>query len=158
QRIGGGSARAHVAPSPRRPAGAAGLAGERESGVAGARSGSVDCDHGDGNTARDVYGQPGDQRARVPRERARGRRHVDGRARLTREDAMADFRQYTHCVDIKDFNPMNPFAQAALIGLYVTLPASVIPVLMTLGGGNPICLAILLEIFGIAGIIGYCYW
>jgi hypothetical protein len=53
---------------------------------------------------------------------------------------------------------MNPFAQAALLGLYVTLPAAVIPVLMTLGGGNPLCLAILAEIFVIAGITGYCYW
>ena len=35
---------------------------------------------------------------------------------------MADFRQYTNCVDIKDFDPTNPFVQAALLGLYVTLP------------------------------------
>ena len=71
---------------------------------------------------------------------------------------MANYRQYTQCVDIGDFNPANPYTQAALIGLYVTLPAAVIPVLMVLGGGNPWCLALLAEIFLIAGIIGYCYW
>lgn len=71
---------------------------------------------------------------------------------------MANYRQYTQCVDISNFNPANPFAQAALVGLYVTLPAAVIPVLMVLGGGNPFCLLLLLEIFGIAGVIGYCYW
>jgi hypothetical protein len=71
---------------------------------------------------------------------------------------MANYRQYTQCVDISNFNPMNPYAQAALVGLYVTLPAAVIPVLMALGGGNPLCLLLLAEIYVIAGIIGYCYW
>ena len=51
---------------------------------------------------------------------------------------MANYRQYTQCVDISNFNPANPYTQAALVGLYVTLPAAVIPVLMVLGGGNPL--------------------
>jgi hypothetical protein len=71
---------------------------------------------------------------------------------------MANYRQYTQCVDISNWNPQNPFVQAALVGLYVTLPAAVIPVLMVLGGGNPFCLLLLAEIFAIAGVIGYCYW
>jgi hypothetical protein len=71
---------------------------------------------------------------------------------------MANYRQYTQCVDISNWNPQNPYTQAALVGLYVTLPAAVIPVLMVLGGGNPFCLLLLLEVFAIAGVIGYCYW
>jgi hypothetical protein len=71
---------------------------------------------------------------------------------------MANFRQYTNCVDIANFDPRNPFGQAALIGLYVTLPAAVVPLLMVLAGGNPLCLLLLAEIYLIAGIIGYTYW
>ena len=71
---------------------------------------------------------------------------------------MANYRQYTQCCDISDFNPANPYVQAALIGLYVTLPAAVVPVLMVLGGGSPWCLGFLAEIYIIAGVIGYCYW
>jgi hypothetical protein len=71
---------------------------------------------------------------------------------------MANYRQYTQCVDISNFNPQNPYTQAALIGLYVTLPSAVIPVLMVIAGGNPWCLAILAEIYVIAAVIGYTYW
>ena len=71
---------------------------------------------------------------------------------------MANFRQYTECTDIAYFDPGNPLTNAALIGLYVTLPAAVVPVLMVIAGGNPWCLVILAEIFLIAGVIGYCYW
>lgn len=71
---------------------------------------------------------------------------------------MANYRQYTQCVDISNFDPRNPFVQAALLGLYVTLPTAVIPVLMVLAGGSPWCLVLLAEIYAIAGIIGYCYW
>ena len=71
---------------------------------------------------------------------------------------MADFRQYTNCVDIKDFDPTNPFVQAALLGLYVTLPPGVFLALITAAGGNPLCLLLLAEIYLIAGIAGYCYW
>jgi hypothetical protein len=70
---------------------------------------------------------------------------------------MANFRQYTQCTDISNFNPADQRIQAALIGLYVTLPVAVIPLLMVLGGGNPICLALLVEVYLIAGVIGYCY-
>jgi hypothetical protein len=71
---------------------------------------------------------------------------------------MADFRQYTNCVDIKDFDPTNPFVQAALLGLYVTLPPAAFLALITAAGGNPLCLLLLAEIYLIAGIAGYCYW
>jgi hypothetical protein len=71
---------------------------------------------------------------------------------------MANYRQYTQCVDISDFDPANPITQALLIGLYVTLPVAVVPVLMVLAGGSPLCLALLAEIYLIAGVIGYGYW
>lgn len=50
---------------------------------------------------------------------------------------MANYRQYTQCTDISNFNPQNPYVQAALIGLYVTLPVAVIPVLLALQGLSP---------------------
>jgi hypothetical protein len=71
---------------------------------------------------------------------------------------MADFRQYTNCVDIKDFDPTNPFVQAALLCLYVTLPIAAFMAVITFAGGNPLCLLLLAEIYLIAGIAGYCYW
>jgi hypothetical protein len=71
---------------------------------------------------------------------------------------MANFRQYTQCVDIDYFDPTSPIVQAVLLGIYVTLPAAVVPVLMVIAGGNVWCLLLLAEIFLIAGIIGYCYW
>jgi hypothetical protein len=74
---------------------------------------------------------------------------------------MADFRQYTQCVDIADFNPANPWGQAALVGLYVTLPVGVVPFLIALaatGGLDVLCLLLVAEIFAIASVIGYCYW
>ena len=71
---------------------------------------------------------------------------------------MAAYRQYTQCVDISNFNPANPYVQAALTGLYVTLPVGVFTALMALAGFSPWCLLLLAEIYVIAGIIGYCYW
>ena len=71
---------------------------------------------------------------------------------------MANYRQYTQCVDISNFNPQNPYIQAALVGLYVTLPIGVFHALLALAGFNPWCLFLLAEIYLIAGIIGYCYW
>jgi len=71
---------------------------------------------------------------------------------------MANYRQYTQCVDISNFNPQNPFTQAALVGLGVTLPVAVIPVLMAIGGASPWCLLLLAEVYLIAGVIGYTYW
>jgi hypothetical protein len=71
---------------------------------------------------------------------------------------MAAYRQYTQCVDISNFNPANPYSQAALVGLYVTLPMAVLSALMALAGLSPWCLLLLIEIYAIAGIIGYCYW
>jgi hypothetical protein len=69
---------------------------------------------------------------------------------------MANYRQYTQCVDISNFNPANPVTQAALVGLYVTLPVSVIPLLMVLAGGNP-WPGNARRNYLIAGIIGYRY-
>jgi hypothetical protein len=71
---------------------------------------------------------------------------------------MANFRQYTQCTDIANFNPMNPYTQAVIVGLAVVLPTAVIPVLLALGGANWLCLLLLGEVFLIAGVTGYCYW
>jgi len=72
---------------------------------------------------------------------------------------MANFRQYTQCVDISNFDPRNPYVIAAWLGLYVTLPIGVLPALMAIGGiGNPLCLLLLAEVYFIAGVVGYCYW
>ena len=69
------------------------------------------------------------------------------------------FRQYTQCVDIENFDPGNPLTGAVLLGLYVTLPVSVLPILLALNGvGSPWCLLLLAEVYVAAAALGYSYW
>jgi hypothetical protein len=69
------------------------------------------------------------------------------------------FRQYTQCVDIANFDPANPYTQAALLGLYITLPVAGFTALLAIAGAaSPFCLLLLAEVYGIAGVVGYCYW
>src|SRR5262249_60076341 len=69
------------------------------------------------------------------------------------------YRQYTQCVDIQYFDPRNPYVQAALLGLYVTLPVAAFAAFLAIVGvGSPWCLLLLGEVYVIAGVIGYCYW
>jgi hypothetical protein len=69
------------------------------------------------------------------------------------------YRQYTQCIDISLYNPQNPYAQAALLGLYISLaPGAFVGFLILLGAASPWCLLIVAEIYLIAAIVGYCYW
>jgi hypothetical protein len=69
------------------------------------------------------------------------------------------FNQYTQCVDIKYFDRTSPYVQATLLGLYVTLtPAGFAAFLVIAGAAKPRCLWLLLEIYAMAWIVGFCYW
>src|SRR5450432_2166552 len=69
------------------------------------------------------------------------------------------FRQYTQCVDIENFDPGNPLTGAVLLGLYVTLPVSVLPILLAINSvGSPWCLLLLGEVYVSAAALGYSYW
>ena len=47
---------------------------------------------------------------------------------------MANYRQYTQCCDISNFDPGDPIANAALTGLYVTLAPGAFTLLLALAG------------------------
>jgi hypothetical protein len=65
------------------------------------------------------------------------------------------FRQYTQCVDIANFDRTNPYVQAALVGLYVTLtPAGFTAFLAIQHAASVRCLWLLLEIYAMAFIDG----
>ena len=69
------------------------------------------------------------------------------------------FKQYTQCVDIQLFDPENPLIRAALIGLYITLPPGAFAALLAIAKvGSPWCLRFLVEVYVIAGVVGYCDW
>jgi hypothetical protein len=69
------------------------------------------------------------------------------------------FKQYTQCVDIQLFDPRNPQTQAALLGLYITLPPGAFATLLAIAGvGSPWCLLLLAEVYVIAAVLGYSYW
>lgn len=73
------------------------------------------------------------------------------------------YRQYTQCVDFENYDPgtlgSGKYSKAALLGLYVTLPAGVFTALLAIGGvGSPWCLLLLIEVWAIASIVGFCYW
>lgn len=68
------------------------------------------------------------------------------------------YNQWTQCNEAQNHNMTNPKVQAVLLGLYVTLPAAFLPVLLALAGAGGVCLAFLAPIFFFAGIVGYCYW
>jgi hypothetical protein len=68
------------------------------------------------------------------------------------------YNQYTKCVDIQDFDPRNPYVQAAWLGLYITLPVAIVAALQAIAYSMPLCLPYLAEVYVIAGIFGYCYW
>jgi len=69
------------------------------------------------------------------------------------------FKQYTQCVDIQLFDPENPLIRAALIGLYITLPPGAFAALLAIAKvGSPWCLLFLVEVYVIAGVVGYCDW
>jgi hypothetical protein len=69
------------------------------------------------------------------------------------------FRQYTQCVDIAYFDKRSPYVQATLLGFYVTLtPAGFAALLAIAGAAAPRCLWLLLEIYVMAWIVGFCYW
>jgi len=69
------------------------------------------------------------------------------------------FRQYTQCVNIEDFDPTNPYLQAARLGLYVTLtPGLFTAVLAIAGVGSGWCLLLLAEVYVLASLVGFCYW
>jgi hypothetical protein len=69
------------------------------------------------------------------------------------------FRQYTQCVDIQNFDPGNPLAGAALLGLYVTLAPGLFTALLIIAGvASWTCLLILAEVYLCATVVGYCYW
>ena len=69
------------------------------------------------------------------------------------------YRQYTKCIDIAYFDPADPVNNALLLGLYITItPAAFTALLVAVGASSPWCLALLLEIYPIAAILGYSYW
>jgi hypothetical protein len=72
---------------------------------------------------------------------------------------MANYRQYTQCCDISNFDPGDPIANAALTGLYVTLAPGAFALLLALAGAvGWACLWILAAIWLYAAVVGYCYW
>lgn len=69
------------------------------------------------------------------------------------------FKQYTQCVDIQLFDPTDPRIQAALLGLYITLPPGAFATLLAIAKvGSPWCLLLLAELYLIATVLGYSYW
>jgi hypothetical protein len=73
------------------------------------------------------------------------------------------YRQYTQCVDIENFDPATlgngKYTQAALQGLKITLPAGVFTALLAIAGAaSGWCLLLLIEVWAIASVVGFCYW
>jgi hypothetical protein len=73
------------------------------------------------------------------------------------------YRQYTQCVDIQYFDPAylgnGKYWQSILLGLKITLPVGVLPALLAIAGAaNPWCLLLLLEVWAMAFLVGFCYW
>jgi hypothetical protein len=71
---------------------------------------------------------------------------------------MANYRQYTQCCDIAQFDPGDPIANAALTGLYVTLAPAAFALILGLAGVGWACSLILVAIWLYAAVVGYCYW
>jgi hypothetical protein len=69
-----------------------------------------------------------------------------------------EFKQYTQCVEAKDHDPTDRRLQAGLVALYATLPAAVLPVLLTIAGAGGPCLLFLIPFYGAVGLFAYCYW
>jgi hypothetical protein len=69
------------------------------------------------------------------------------------------FKQFTQCVDVKDFDPRDPVVQVALRALGVNLPAGVFAALMVaLAHSSPWCLAWLAWLYVVTAILLYCEW
>ena len=73
------------------------------------------------------------------------------------------YRQYTQCVDIENFDPATlgngKYVQAALLGLKVTLAPGAFTALLAIAGvASGWCLLLLIEVWAIASVVGFCYW
>jgi hypothetical protein len=68
-------------------------------------------------------------------------------------------KQFTQCVDIKDFDPRDPVVQAALQALGLTLPAGLFAAVMIAAAhGNPWCLTLLAWLYVVSLVFCYCEW
>jgi hypothetical protein len=67
-------------------------------------------------------------------------------------------KQFTQCVDIKDFDPRDPVVQVALEALGLTLPAGLAAVLIAAVAGNPRCLWLLAMLYVVSFVFCYCEW